>query len=197
MNALVTLVTAAPSVVALTKTAAPVALAVAARARSVPLETYLLGLAALMLPVGLVLRKREVQEEKQYQERMSRYQVLEQVADRLKEPKELLAAKAVIGCILAAETGLACQDDDFPPATFSKELFPLFKELRIHWWKESPREVHMEKYDLAELTVVAQVIHKNMINCSGLTLTEAALERNSIANLSAQEWWEAGLPDLR
>ena len=197
MNALVTLVTAAPSVVALTKTAAPVALAVAARAHSVPLEAYLLGLAALMLPVGLVLRKREVREEKQYQERMSRYLALEQVADRLKEPKELLAAKAVVGCILAAETGHACLDDDFPTATFSKELFPLFKELRIHWWKDSPREVRMEKYDLAELTVVAQVIHKNLTKCSGLTLTEAALERNSIANLSEQECWEAGLPDLR
>jgi len=198
MNALVALITAAPSVVALTKTAAPVALAVAARARSVPLETYLLGLAALMLPVGLVLRKREVQEEKQYQERMSRYLALEQVADRLEEPKELLAAKAVVGCILAAETGHACLDDDFPTATFSKwPLFPLFKELRIHWWKDSPREVRMDKYDLAELTVVAQVIHKNLTKCSGLTLTEAALERNSIANLSEQECWEAGLPDLR
>ena len=84
MNALVALITAAPSVVALTKTAVPVALTVAARAHSVPLEAYLLGLATLMLPVGLVLRKREVREEKQYQERMSRYRVLEQVADRLK-----------------------------------------------------------------------------------------------------------------
>lgn len=118
MNALAVLVTAAPSVVALTKTAVPVALAVAARAHSVPLEAYLLGLATLMLPVGLVLRKREVREEKQYQERMSRYLVLEQVADRLKKPKELLAAKAVVGCILAAETGHACLDDDFPTPTF-------------------------------------------------------------------------------
>ena len=44
---------------------------------------------------------------------------------------------------------------------------------------------------------MAQVIRANMDKFSGISLAEAAMERNSIVRLSEQEYWEAGLPDLR
>ncbi len=197
MNALVTLVTAAPSVVALTKTAAPVALAVAARARSVPLEAYTFGLAVLLLPVYIVVRNREVREEAQYLRQLARHQYLRSVAGDLQKPKVLDAANEVISCLLAAETRYATRSRDFPPVTFTKKLHPLFLALRIHVYKDWPRRVKMEKYDRVELAVVAKVIRANMDKFSGISLAEAAMERNSIANLSEQEYWEAGLPDLR
>ena len=182
MNALVTLVTAAPSVVALTKTAAPVALAVAARARSVPLEAYTFGLAVLLLPVYIVVRNREVREEAQYLRQLARHQYLRSVAGDLQKPKVLDAANEVISCLLAAETRYATRSRDFPPVTFTKKLHPLFLALRIHVYKDWPRRVKMEKYDRVELAVVAKVIRANMDKFSGISLAEAAWARNSIVS---------------
>ena len=197
INALAALITAAPSVVALSKTAAPVALAVAARARSVPLAAYAVGLSVLVVPVCVVVHNRAARVVAKYRQRQPRYRYLRSVAGDLQKPKELDAANAVIDCLLMAETDLAYQDHDFPRATFSKDLNPLFLALRIHVYKDWPRRVKMERYDRVELAVVAKVIRANMDKFSGISLAEAALERNSIANMSEQEWREAGLPDLR